>query len=79
MFDGSYMQNYVYRTVGYDIGDGTVYMNRHFVDSSSIAASNILHEIAHELGFHHDQVKATSIPYGLNNAWDLCSKELNIK
>jgi hypothetical protein len=78
MFTGNFKQNYIWRTVGYDIGDGTVYMNRHFVDSSSIAASNIIHESMHAIGFHHDQIKETSVPYMSNDAYDLCSKELKI-
>lgn len=74
MFTGSFIQNYVYKTMGYDIGDGTTYANRFFVKDADTLASLIMHEAeGHGQGFHHYKKKSTSIPYSLNAAYDKCS------
>jgi hypothetical protein len=73
MFSGSFAQNYIYKTMGYDVGDGIAYMNRHFVKDSSTAASVEVHEgEGHGQGFHHYQVFASSVPYQFNDFIDTC-------
>lgn len=73
MFYGSYMQNYVYKTMGYDIGDGVVYANRFFVQDPATLGSLIIHEAqGHGQGFHHDGKKETSVPYTLNKIFEEC-------
>jgi hypothetical protein len=74
MYTGSWYQNNVSRTVGYENEPGTVHMNRYFVDSAYMVADNLIHEAeGHSQGFSHFQVKATSVPYGLNAAFEACS------
>jgi hypothetical protein len=67
-FNGSFRQNYIWKTVGLDVGDGVVYVNRHFVTNEKALASLILHETCHKLGFSHliKGGKYTSIPYTCN-------------
>ncbi len=72
IFSGTVWQNYGTRTMGYDIGDGVVYMNRHFANTPEIMGGLIIHEIAHAIGFHHYQVFATSIPYKNDDFFTLC-------
>ena len=81
MFTGSWRQNHVYRTVGFDDeGDDFVHANRYFVDDSSTLASLILHEIAHSLGFSHSSsTDYTSVPYMMNSIYDTCAERLGIK
>jgi|GEM_PF-6970322 len=77
IFNGSFMQNYVYKTMGYDIGDGTVYVNRFFVKTAKQMRSLINHEAeGHQQGFHHNGVKSTSVPYQFNDFTDECGAEL---
>lgn len=72
-FYGTYMQNYVWKTMGYENGDGNVYANSFYIDEPKEFGSLELHEIAHDpLGFRHDGVFATSIPYQFNNFFDEC-------
>lgn len=69
MFTGSFMQNRVYKTVGFDAADDDfVHANRYFVRDAERLASLIMHEcLGHGLGFHHDSAnERTSIPYALN-------------
>jgi hypothetical protein len=81
MFDGTWKQNYVYKTIGYeDEGfPNTVFQNRYFVDNAKDSGSNILHEVAHVLGFHHYDVFATSVPYQMNDFYYSCFDVLGIK
>lgn len=73
IFTGSWWQNHISKTMGYDIGDGVVYMNRYYVDDAKTIGSLILHEAeGHGQGFHHYGVMATSIPYKWNDFFDLC-------
>lgn len=77
-FTGSFKQNFVWKTVGYenDPYDGWVHMNRHFVKSAIDVGDNLIHEDrGHGLGFHHYGVKATSDPYGMNYAYEGCSNQ----
>jgi hypothetical protein len=75
IFSGSFAQNYIYKTMGYDIGDGVVYMNRHFANTPEIMGSLMIHEAeGHGNGFHHYQVFATSVPYKMNDFFTLCLK-----
>lgn len=79
MFNGSYKQNYVWRTVGYenDPFDGVVHMNRHFVKTAYDVGDNVIHEDrGHSLDFRHDYVKSTSVPYGANYAYEGCSNQM---
>lgn len=74
MYTGSWIENHVYHTVGYEDEPGLVHMNRYFVDSAFMVADNIIHEAeGHSQGFHHYDVKETSVPYGLNYAFEACS------
>lgn len=80
MFYGTRMQNYVYKTMGYDIGDGTVYMNRFYVDKPFTVMSLSTHEgEGHGQGYHHYGVFSTSIPYQWNDFIEACYKELGMK
>ena len=74
MFMGTWVQNHVYKTIGYEDEPGTVHMNRYFVDTPYMVASNAIHEAeGHSQGFSHYGVKSTSVPYGLNDAFEACS------
>lgn len=68
MFTGTRWQNYVSKTMGYDIGDGVVYMNRFYVEDAETVGSLSTHEgEGHGQNFRHDFVKATSVPYQWND------------
>ena len=74
MYLGSWYQNNVSKTVGYENEPGKVHMNRYFVDSAYMVADNLVHEAeGHSQGFSHYGVKSTSVPYGLNEAFEACS------
>ncbi len=74
MYLGSAYQNYVTKTIGYEDEPGEVHMNRFFVDTAYEVASNIIHEAeGHTQGFSHYGVKSTSVPYGLNDAFEACA------
>lgn len=74
MYLGSWYENHVSKTIGYEKEPGTVHMNRYFVDTAYAVADNIVHEAeGHSQGFSHYSVKATSVPYGLNDAFEACS------
>lgn len=80
MYDGSWWENYVYKTMGYDIGDGTVYMNRFYADTTAIVRSLITHEgEGHGNGFHHYQAHSTSVPYQLNDFIEDCAPAAGLK
>lgn len=71
-FYGSFAQNYIYKTQGYDVGDGTVYANTFYIKDEKDLGSLNLHETGHRLGFHHYSNKNNSIPYQFNNFFDEC-------
>lgn len=71
-FYGTFMQNYVYKTMGYDVGDGVVYANSFYIDTPELLVSLIFHEKAHDLGFHHYGVMDTSAPYTMNRISEAC-------
>jgi hypothetical protein len=74
MYTGSWYQNHVTHTIGYEDEPGVVHMNRYYVDTAYMVADNVVHEAeGHSQGFSHYQVKATSVPYGLNGAFEACS------
>jgi hypothetical protein len=74
MYDGSWYEDHVSLTIGYENEPGTVHMNRYFVNTAYMVADNIIHEgEGHSQGFSHYGVKSTSVPYGLNNAFEACS------
>ena len=74
MYLGTWYENHVSKTIGYENEPGTVHMNRYFVDSAYMVADNLIHEgEGHSQGFTHYGVKATSVPYGLNDAFEACS------
>lgn len=67
MFYGSFIQNKVYKTVGLDNGSGIVFANRYFVKTAFDMGSLILHEYAHQKGFHHESAaEKSSVPYTMN-------------
>lgn len=78
MFTGSWIQNHVYGTMGYDVeGDDFVHANRYFVKTAPVLGSLILHEIAHTLGFHHVSAKeSSSVPYRMNKIFDEINKTI---
>jgi len=73
MFYGTRIQNYIYKTKGYDIGDGVVYANRFFIDTPAEIGSLILHELGHQKNFHHSSASDyNSIPYSFNQFYEDC-------
>lgn len=79
MFYGTWRQNYIYKTMGYDIGDGVTYMNRFYVSTAPVMGSLQTHEAeGHGQGFHHYGVFATSIPYKWNDLIEEGYKVLNL-
>ena len=75
MYRGGFKANHLDKTVGYETDpyDGVVHMNRYFVNTPEMVADNVIHEgEGHSLGFHHYGVKATSVPYGTNQAFEAC-------
>lgn len=73
MFNGSFYQNHIAKTMGIDKGDGIVYANRYFIKDAETLGSLILHEAeGHGQGFHHYETKSTSVPYTLNAIYDKC-------
>lgn len=66
------------RVVGfeYDPFDGVVHMNRKFVNTADMVADNLEHEDrGHSLGFHHYGRFSSSVPYGMNYAYEGCSQQ----
>lgn len=80
-YTGGWFENNVTRTVGFIRASipNTIFQNRHFVEGSFSIARNMIHEIAHLVGFNHYLVHSTSIPYQMNEIWDKCAKEEGIK
>lgn len=79
VFTGNYMQNKIYKTVGFEVEEGTVNINRYFVSTPFEFASNIIHEAqGHSQGFRHDGEKSTSVPYQLNDIFEACAKEMKL-
>jgi hypothetical protein len=81
MFTGSFSETYVYGVIGYfrpDIPD-TIFQNRAYVTNHLEAASNILHEVMHMIGFMHELSFKGTIPYTMNDIFKDCSGQLNIK
>ncbi len=79
-FMGNFRQNHWYHTMGYDIGDGTTYVNSYFVKDIVTLGSLITHEaLGHGKGFTHYQNKQTSFPYYLNEAFESTAAHLGIK
>lgn len=78
IFDGTWTQNYVYKTMGYDIGDGVTYVNRFYLSTDLILGSLIVHEaLGHGSGFSHSSASDyRSVPYSLNNFIETCGKDL---
>lgn len=80
MYDGSWWENYMSKTMGYDVGDGTVYMNRFYADTTAIVRALIVHEgEGHGNGFRHDGTKSTSVPYKLGDFMDDCAPATGLK
>lgn len=80
-YTGGWFENNVTRTVGFIRASipNTIFQNRHFVEGSFSIARNMIHEIAHLVGFNHYLVHSTSIPYQMNEIWDKCAKEQGIE
>ena len=76
MFTGSWTQNHISHTIGYEVERGTVHMNRYFVNSAYMVGDNLAHEgEGHSQGFGHDHIKSTSEPYGMNKAYEACAQQ----
>lgn len=55
------------RVVGYTYENGlTIWVNRKYFGDARSIASNLLHESTHQLGFYHNSVWASSVPYTMN-------------
>lgn len=78
-FTGTFRQNYIYHTVGYDVGNGVTYCNRFFVKDPETLSSLLMHELMHKLGFKHNKIKSTSVPYQMNKIIEYCFNFLGIK
>ena len=80
MFTGSFTQNRIYKTVGYDLpGDDFTYINRYFVQDEITMGSLILHELSHALGFsHYNKYTQTSVPYTMNHIFELVARKLGL-
>jgi hypothetical protein len=78
LFDGTWKQNQVWRTIAYDQGDGVVYVNRYFFGDVNDCASMLMHEaIGHQNGFTHESAEEyTSIPYEMNSFFDACNGKI---
>jgi hypothetical protein len=76
VFTGSFYQNRVVHTIGYETVPGVVNINRYYVTTPFEFADNIAHEICHSIGFSHLQVKETSVPYVMNTIFEECVKEM---
>lgn len=78
MFTGTYMQNKVWKTVGFDdVNDDYVHANRYFVQDEDTLASLIIHEVAHALGFSHASASEyTSVPYQMNRICEAVIEKL---
>lgn len=75
LFMGSYQENRVWRTIGYEYTPDTVYMNRYFIQTASQVADNAIHEVeGHSQGFTHFGKKSTSVPYRLNQFFRRCAR-----
>lgn len=71
MFTGNWIENHVWHTQGRDIGDGVVYANRYFIRDAREMGSLILHEYAHQRGYHHASAsEASSVPYAMNGIFE---------
>jgi hypothetical protein len=81
MFTGSFMQNHVYETMGYEDPNypGTCFCNRYFVKDKETCGSLILHETGHVIGFTHYQVMATSEPYTMNWIYDQVAQSIGLE
>lgn len=80
MFNGTWIQNHSYGTVGYeDVRYPNVcFANRYFVYAKETLGSLLLHELMHILGFHHYGVKSTSVSYVMNGIYTECAQELHL-
>ena len=79
-YTGSFIENRLFGVIGYvrpNIPD-TIFQNRFFIKTPSDVARNLIHEIAHLWGFSHYQIFASTVPYQMNQIWDVCSEELGI-
>lgn len=74
MYTGSWWDNHVNHTDGYENDPGTVYVNRYFINTPYLIADVLAHEgEGHSKGFSHYYVKATSEPYGMNAVFEACA------
>lgn len=80
MFYGSWLQNYGYKTVGIDKGDGIVYANRFYVKDADTLGSLNLHEgEGHGQGYTHESaLDSSSQPYTMNRVYEKCAKVLGL-
>lgn len=64
------------KVVGYTYGGTTIYTNRkfHAGATSCNVASNIVHEVAHVIGYSHYKAWGSSVPYQINRAFEACCK-----
>lgn len=79
-YTGSFFENHLFGVIGYvrDSIPDTVFQNRFFVKDRNDIARNLIHEIAHLWGFNHYQILPKTVPYQMNDIWDICAGELGI-
>lgn len=79
-FYGSFYQNRIAKTVGYDLpNDDFVYVNKYFVNSRYELTSLISHELAHSCGFSHQSAsESTSVPYAFGRIFKTIMNQLGV-
>lgn len=78
LYDGSSKHG----TIGWHSPDepGHVHANRHFIGTSEVLASNLLHEFSHVLGYDHRSPKdLRSVPYSMNTIFDTCLRQIGLE
>jgi len=82
IYTGTWIANHFYHTIGKtDASEksATIKVNRQFVRTAYDFGNNLMHEVfGHIAGFRHDRIKATSVPYQLNDIYADCALKLGI-
>lgn len=82
IYTGSWWENHVDKTIGYENEPGLVHMNRYFVNTAYMVGDNAMHEgFGHSVGYTH-YVKSTMLssePYQMNHFYEICFSQLKLK